>query len=239
MRKKNIIIFTKISSSLLKSLLFLLCIFFNYTSYAQTSLRRIEDSIKALKKNAFLVQLDRKNTFIHKNHPIDINGILFAIQHRYKHQFGIGFYCLEPWTKPTITQQYSSLLGSYRESTKFNMYYTGFRYKYTFFQKGILSMGIPIETGFGFSHSKVVLLDYNISATAHAYFAPLEIGYYIRLRVTKWFAVFGSVGYRKTFALNILHKPGTTFDYNGLYYHYGVSIYFKNIIQDTKKHKKN
>jgi hypothetical protein len=217
---------------------FLILLFLTFiadAAYSQVN-PSIKDSLKTKKKKGIVLQLDRRNSFIHKNH-IGINGILIGIPYKQKHQFAIGFYCLEPWKKPDVKVMQSSSLGSYRESVKFNLYYGSLRYKYNFFEKGRFSMGIPFELGFGMGHSKVILLDYNIQKTAHAYFIPAQIGYFLRVKITRWFAIFGSVGYRTLVLEKLFVKPGLAIDYSGMYYHYGISIYLKNIIQDTKKHK--
>jgi hypothetical protein len=220
-----------------RGFLVLVLLAFISVSYAQVNTNR-QDSLKTRKKTGIVVQLDRKNSFIHNNH-IGINGILVGVQYKRKHQFAIGFYCLEPWQKPAIKVMQSNSLGTYHESVKFNLYYGSFRYKYTFFEKGIISMGIPFELGFGMGHSKVVLLDSTqlVTAAAHAYFVPAQVGYYLRVKITRWFAVFGSVGYRTLVLEKLFVKPGVPINYSGLYYHYGISIYFKNIIQDTRKRK--
>jgi hypothetical protein len=193
----------------------------------------IEDSLK--QKPVYIFQVDRRNSFIHSHH-IGINGVLLGVQFKNRHQFSLGFYCLEPWKKPDIITRLDSS-GSYRESVKFNLYYGSLGYKYTFLRKGIISMSIPFEIGFGEGHAKVILLDYNIKAAAHTYFIPLQIGCFLKLRLTRWFAIFGSVGYRCQVLEKLFEKPGININYNGMYYHYGVSIYIKSIIQDIKKAK--
>jgi hypothetical protein len=193
----------------------------------------IADSLKH--KYAYIFQVDRRISFINSEH-IDINGVLFGVQYKNRHQLSVGFYFLEPWKKPDIiTRQNTS--GSYDESVKFNLYYGSIGYRYTFFRKGIFSMSTPFEVGFGEGHAKVVLLDYNIQETAHAFFIPVQAGYFLKLRLTKWFAVFGSVGYRFLILEKFFEKPGIKINYNGMYYHYGISIYIKSIIQDIKKRR--
>jgi hypothetical protein len=203
-------------------------------SYSQSAVP-VKDSLPARKKRGVVLQLDRRNSFIHNNH-IGINGIVVAVPYKRKHQFAIGFYCLEPWKKPDIIQKQGSF-GSYSESVKFNLYYISGRYKYTFFERKIFSMGIPFELGFGMGHSKIVLLDYNVKAVAHAYFIPLQIGYTLKVKITNWFAIFGSIGYRTLVLKELFAKSGIKIDYSGMYYHYGISIYLKNILHDIKKHK--
>ena len=219
----------------IRRLLVLLFLIILSDSYAQVN-SSITDSLKTKNRHGIILQLDRRNSFIHKNH-IGINGILIGVQYKIRHQFSVGFYCLEPWKKPQVITKQNSL-GSYRESAKFNLYYGSLRYKYTFFEKNRISVGIPFELGFGVAHAKVVLLDYNIKAAVHVYFIPAQVGCFLRVKVTRWFAVFGSIGYRTLIMQNLFTKPGgITVDYSGMYYHYGVSIYIKNIIHDAKKHK--
>jgi hypothetical protein len=223
--------------SIIKFLLFILITIPAVESYSQAD-TSAKDSSHFRKKRHIVLQLDRRNSFINKNH-IGINGIVVGISFKQKHQFALGFYCLEPWKKPFVIERVSSSGNYYKESFKFNLYYISGRYKYIFFERKIISMGVPFELGFGMGHAKVILLEHNIKATAHAYFIPLQIGYSLRVKVTRWFAVFGSVGYRTLVLKELFAKPGITIDYSGMYYQYGISFYIKNIIHDIKKRKAN
>jgi hypothetical protein len=193
------------------------------------------DSLKTKDKPVFVVQIDRRNSFIRNNH-VDINGLLFAFQYKHRHQIGLGFYCLEPWKKPSVLTKQDTA-GSYQETIKFNLYYSSLNYNYTFFRRGIIEMGLPVEAGFGFAHVKVAIPKDNFKASVHSFFIPVQIGYFLRLKVTRWFAINGSVGYRKLVLKKLVEKEGTNINYDGFYYHYGINIYFKNIIADLKKRK--
>jgi hypothetical protein len=192
------------------------------------------DTIKTKDKVSFVVQIDRRNSFIRNNH-IDINGFLLAL-HKKRHQIGLGFYCLEPWKKPNLLTKQDAT-GSYQETVKFNLYYSSLNYNYTFFRRGILEMAVPAEAGFGLAHVEVIIPRDNFKLGVHSFFIPVQIGYFLRLKLTRWFAINGSIGYRKLALKKLVEKSGTSINYDGFYYHYGINIYFKNIITDLKKRK--
>ncbi len=225
-----------LESIIKKIFLSLLIIIAAFESYSQSD-TLVKDSTHIRKRRNIVLQLDRRNSFIHQNH-IGINGLVVGVAYKKKHQFALGFYCLAPWEKPSVIERKGSI-GDYKESLKFDLYYISGRYKYIFLERKIISMGIPFELGFGMGHAKVFLLDYNIKAVAHAYFIPLQIGYSLRVRITHWFAVFGSVGYRTSVLKELFVKPNINIDYSGLYYQYGISFYIKTILHDLKKHKSN
>jgi hypothetical protein len=198
---------------------------------AQRGLTIEEDSIKKNKPKP-VYQLDQRNSFLGKK-AININGFLVGLEFKEKHQFSIGVYTLSPWKRPTPIVKNDSTT----EIIKFYFYYASLGYNRTLLNTKRFKISIPVELGLGYSKATATIYQFQKEYTGSSpleHFIPAQIGIFGEFKVTPWFGINGSIGYRKLLFQKLIKNP-INLNYDGIYYYYGINLYFDQVFKDFKR----
>jgi hypothetical protein len=138
-----------------------------------------------------------------------------------------------------VKYYYASTGAVVKQRYDFQLYFASLGYQYIYFNKYRIQMSCPIEIGYGVGRAYVdrYWLDNgnlnNYEVSLYAKFVPLQAGYAVEWKTTRWFGVNAQIGYRKTLFTDLLND-NQNINYDGLYYSYGVRVYFGKIFEDGK-----
>lgn len=206
--------------------------------------QNITDSLKLNNKPKFVFQIDVRNSFIADNSAYKkmIYGFWAGLDYSKKHIYTFGLYTTNNPFKPLdIIYKKASTGAIIKQYYNFELYFASLGYQYIYFNKYNIKMSCPIEIGFGLGRAYVErhwidndkLNSYEVSL--YAKFIPVQIGYAIEWKATRWFGLNSQIGYRKSLFTDLLND-NQNIDYDGLYYTYGIRLYFGKIFKDGKSY---
>lgn len=195
---------------------------------------------KPLKTWAIVGQIDFRHSFIGKNDvPVIINGFNLGLLYKSRHEFSLGFYWLSNSSKNSFSERLrNNVLLDISESSSQNLWYLTSAYSYYVLKSRWVNIKLPLEFGFGQS----VTTTQNVSqqgpvkqittTTIQNFFFPAQAGVYVELKVSRWFGVISSAGYR-----TVLFQNDAKSDFESWYYSYGAKLYLGYVYRDLKRLK--
>ena len=201
------------------------------------------DSTFKTSKPKFVFQIDIRNSFIRNNSDYQkmIYGCWAGLDYAKKHIYSLGLYTTNnPFTPLSIIYKHASTGAVIKQYYNFEMYFASLGYQYVFFNKHKVLMSIPLEVGFGLGRAYVERhwfdnsVENSYAIALYSKFIPVQLGYTLEWKATPWFGVNAQIGYRKSLFTDLLND-NKNINYDGIYYTYGIRLYFGRIYADSKK----
>ncbi len=186
---------------------------------------------KLSSKISFLLRLDDRITFI-RTDAVDIRGIQLGLQKkRWKLWSGYSFIDA-PTKNRIITEKKISQNPDFNLKTdtiafNLDLKFLSISPEYVFVWKKYYEFSAAFGIGIGVSEiNKKTLAGVALNAS-RSLFIPFEPALKLAIKPTRWVGLSASIGYRETLSLS-----NTNFNYSGLFYSYGVSVYIGNVLED-------
>lgn len=184
------------------------------------------------KEVAFLVAIDKRNTFIHTETktPVEVSGGQIGMSIDGKHNLGLGFYAMS--AKHSIVEE------KRKETIKLSMGYATIFWEYTFVNTRFWEIGAPMEIGAG-SYQTLITYDSTQKrvpefkdTTKHGILL-LGAGLNVDFKIFRWIGVNAMGGYRLVGG----NEPNKV-NFNGVFYSVGMHFYFGELWKMFKLHEK-
>ncbi len=208
--------------------MFVLFLFFVLAknSYAQDSREKFKLSDIFLLSDTldntayFLFRLDDRRTLV-RNQPVDVKGVQFGIQkRRIKIWGGVAFI-----DAPLRTRLSTNMLDTLTINT--DLVFFSLIPEYIFMWRKYYELSFALGIGVGNSLTKTERQPQNTLTTRENLFLPIEPALKLAIKPTRWIGLNASIGYRETISIT-----QANFNYSGLFYSYGLSLYLGNMYDD-------
>ncbi len=220
------------------------CIFFLFTLIAQAHGLGVDSTSSAPKDSAwikpgFVLSLDSRNALI-KEQKFNIRGIYSGIVFgKKRHKATIGYYWMSENTYLKLINLNKNVAKKINIDNylKTDMFFFSLMFRKNIINNKTFLVGIPLEIGIGAAKSEnVTLLDEIQLWKRKSFFVPVQTGFFIGWKATRWLGFSLQSGYR--YAIFQKQVPKS---YNGLYYSVGTNIhveFFKDLYGFVFKSKK-
>ena len=173
-----------------------------------------------------------------------IYGFWAGLDYSKKHIYSLGFYTTNnPFQPLDITYKKASTGAIITQYYNFELYFSSLAYQYIFLNRYRLLMSFPVEAGFGLGRAYVERhwidngQENTYAIALYAQFIPVQLGYALEWKATPWFGLNAQIGYRISMFTDQLND-NQNINYDGMYYTYGLRLFFGRIFSDTKKRVK-
>ncbi len=220
-------------------MLFLVTCFTNL--YAQDSLGskfKLRDILfvqpKLSSKISFLLRLDDRITFIRID-AVDVRGIQLGLQKK-RWKFWLGYSFIDaPVKNRTIIEKKTPQNPDLSTETdtiavNLDLKFLTISPEYVIIWKKYYELSAAFGVGIGVSETDRKTLLGVVLVSGRSLFIPFEPALKLAIKPTRWVGLSASIGYRKTLSLS-----NANFNYSGLFYSYGVSVYIGNVFEDFLK----
>ena len=217
--------------------LLILLFFFDILPFKVIGQRKIfPDTIRFKQVPAALVfYTDFRNSFVFSDFknffktttPVTVYGGAVGLEFKGQHQYTIGVYTLSKVAKQRVAE---NALGLTQLNQKWNLTFASLAYTYTFFEKNKWELKVPFELGLGKGSIKVYDNLNNVFYKVNGIFIPFQMGFISEYKLTKYFGIQASLGYRKTVIGSIFKRS-----FDSPYYSIGLTFYYNNIWSQFKK----
>ena len=216
----------------MKSVLYIIAIFFSATLFAQKKYSRAQfrkDSLAIVEVKTVRLQLRiyNKVTF-YKGDSYNIRGFDVGVLLKERIRLALGYFSLNDklsgYAKTTDGQYFDRRL---------QLRYGSIDIEYIYHNSRFFTLGLPVEFGFGQNQLKYKSSPNNESFnTARGFISLIDFGASGMFRPIRWVGLRTVVGYRK---IIINQVPGPKFD--GVFLSVGVAVNFREITKDLKMFK--
>ena len=174
-----------------------------------------------------------------------IYGFWAGLDYSKKHIYSLGFYTTNnPFQPLNVNYKRATTGAIITQYSNFELYFASLAYQYIFLNRYRLLMSFPVEAGFGLGRAYVERhwidngQENTYAIALYAKFIPVQLGYALEWKATPWFGLNAQIGYRISMFTDQLND-NQNINYDGMYYTYGLRLFFGRIFSDTKKRVMN
>ncbi len=170
------------------------------------------------------VRLDNKITF-YDGDSYTINGFDIGAIFKEKFRLTLGYYSLSDELSDYSSDKKHTYLDRH-----LRLQYVSINTEYVFLNKRFVSLGVPIEFGFGENRLRYKT-DYREihSKTLRGFVSLIDFGLSGTFKPIRWIGIRGVIGYRKTIINDI-----EGFKFDGIFISFGIPINLWEISKDVK-----
>lgn len=177
----------------------------------------------------FLGGLDNRQTFV-RNQPVEILGYFAGIRLHGKHAFGLGYYHLPLTYRNNFLRRINAGSTS-GELKSFDIWFLSIFYAYTVQNTRYFRIQIPMECGMGEIESvRPATFPETGNIRKTGLMTHAQLGADLSFKFCRWGGLNAALGYRKVFKSEVFKG-----ELDGLYYAYGISVYFDALWKDSKR----
>ena len=166
--------------------------------------------------------------FFKRTTPVTVYGAGAGVEFNRAHLYSLGIYALTKNAESRLAVANNQGITSLNQ--RWALTFASLHYTYTFYNKKKIEFQLPFEIGIG--RGKIQVRDNfdNLIVLEKGAIIPFQFGFYCEWKLTKYFGLRGSVGYRKILIGKIFSR-----NFDSPYYSFGLSIYLSNIREGVIK----
>lgn len=220
---------------------------YTFVLYGQDSVANIENQKfrfrdifvlqeKLDSKVKFLFKLDDRITIVRKD-AVDVTGLQIGLQKR-RWKYWLGYAFIKSPTKtriftekgqnPNIPPDQNAKIDTIK--VDIDLKFLTLAPEYVIIWKKYYEISAAVGIGFGVSEIQRQISSGLPTTNNRSIFIPIEPALKLAIKPTRWAGFSASIGYRETLSL-----ANSNFNYSGLFYSYGVSVYIGNLFEDFQR----
>jgi hypothetical protein len=220
---------------------------YTFVLYGQDSVANIENQKfrfrdifvlqeKLDSKVRFLFKLDDRITVV-RTDAVDVTGLQIGLQKR-RCKYWLGYAFINAPTKTRIFTERKQNTGippdanAKIDTIKINLdlKFLTVAPEYVFVWRKYYEISAAIGVGCGVYEIERKISSATSTSTNRSIFIPIEPALKLAIKPTRWAGFSASIGYRETLSL-----ANSNFNYSGLFYSYGISVYIGNLFEDFQR----
>ena len=189
----------------------------------------IRDSIEIMRLHVIRPQLRIDNRItLHRRQSLTMNGIDAGVLLKEKLRLTLGYYALNE-----DLNAYTSTVDGNEVRRFIKLNYGSINTEFFYLNTRFISLGLPLDFGFGRNQLNYLNLATNESYGRQAGFVFLtDFGLSAIVKPIRWIGIKGVAGYRK-----FLINPVKDFNFDGFFMSIGLNIDLREIIKDINMYK--